>query len=597
MQSPQVATASSTVNGQLGNDTLTLQGVAVLDANRFVNWERIVLENATLTMAPHNQVDGILTLGDAGTGTGELVIGVGSTVFAGGRNAAVLSFDGTGVTVTNFGTISLVGTDNSAKDVFVIQGDYIGGVGSSLSLNTELKGDGAASDKLVIDGGNASGSTKLHIVDAGGGGKATTGNGILVVEAINGGTTAGGAFVLDGPVAKGAFEYNLFRSSKDGSGLDNWYLRTEGGSEAPCEPEDGSGDSDGDGGGNGGDGGGGGSGNGGGGSGETIGHEGAFRPEVGLYTSSPQLALRYGSMLLDTLHQRKGDDKAAGSGMLNASGPPYVWGRTIGRHGYERCAVNRGKQLDYNLFAFQGGIDLYSAEGANGASEMAGIYAVVGKGHGDSSLFGASVGSNRLNAYTLGGYWTHYGKDGWYLDGLLQGTSYDINADSDRPYSISPNGLGFGASIEVGYPLHLEDGWIIEPQAQVSYQHISIDDASDSAATVSFSDVDSLLGRAGGRLVRIWDLKPEEVNPLPLTAWLRASFAYQFLETPTIGFSADGESQPFKSDFSGPSVILNAGLDTSLRENVSLYANVDYQIEFDDLGQSIGGEIGLKMRW
>jgi len=44
-------------------------------------------------------------------------------------------------------------------------------------------------------------------------------------------------------------------------------------------------------------------------------------------------------------------------------------------------------------------------------------------------------------------------------------------------------------------------------------------------------------------------------------------------------------------------MILNAGLDANLRENVALCANVDYQIEFDDLGQSIGGEIGLNVRW
>ena len=101
----------------------------------------------------------------------------------------------------------------------------------------------------------------------------------------------------------------------------------------------------------------------------------------------------------------------------------------------------------------------------------------------------------------------------------------------------------------------------------------------------------------GGRVVRTWDLKPEEIDPLPLTAWLRASFACQFLETPTVAFPSDGESEPFKSDFSGPSMILNAGLDANLRENVALCANVDYQIEFDDLGQSIGGEIGLNVRW
>ncbi|MGI6852388.1 autotransporter outer membrane beta-barrel domain-containing protein [Mesorhizobium sp. 1B3] len=42
---------------------------------------------------------------------------------------------------------------------------------------------------------------------------------------------------------------------------------------------------------------------------------------------------------------------------------------------------------------------------------------------------------------------------------------------------------------------------------------------------------------------------------------------------------------------------MNAGLGADLRENIAVYANVDYQIEFDGLGEAIGGEIGLRVRW
>ncbi|MDK6596527.1 autotransporter outer membrane beta-barrel domain-containing protein, partial [Escherichia coli] len=52
-------------------------------------------------------------------------------------------------------------------------------------------------DRLVIDGGRATGKTILNLVNAGnsGTGLATTGKGIQVVEAINGATTEEGAFV------------------------------------------------------------------------------------------------------------------------------------------------------------------------------------------------------------------------------------------------------------------------------------------------------------------------------------------------------------------------------------------------------------------
>ncbi len=65
----------------------------------------------------------------------------------------------------------------------------------------------------------------LRITPAGGSGALTTGNGILVVDAVNGGTTAPGMFTLSGPVVAGPYEYDLFRSSTDTSNPNAWYLR------------------------------------------------------------------------------------------------------------------------------------------------------------------------------------------------------------------------------------------------------------------------------------------------------------------------------------------------------------------------------------
>jgi len=62
--------------------------------------------------------------------------------------------------------------------------------------------------------------------------------------------------------------------------------------------------------------------------------------------------------------------------------------------------------------------------------------------------------------------------------------------------------LGIGASLEAGYPFVVSDDVVIEPRAQLSYQHINIDDANDGAATVNYSNVDSWLvasGRASRR--------------------------------------------------------------------------------------------------
>lgn len=47
-------------------------------------------------------------------------------------------------------------------------------------------------------------------------------------------------------------------------------------------------------------------------------------------------------------------------------------------------------------------------------------------------------------------------------------------------------------------------------------------------------------------------------------------------------------------DNSGPSVVL-AGQRS--RDSIAIYGSVDHEYQFDDISQSIGGEIGLRVRW
>ena len=93
-----------------------------------------------------------------------------------------------------------------------------------LSLNTYLGADASPSDKLVVDGGAATGATALRITNQAGPGAKTTGDGIQVVQAINGGT-APGAFTSGGIYA-GAYSYMLFRGGVTPGTEQNWYLRS-----------------------------------------------------------------------------------------------------------------------------------------------------------------------------------------------------------------------------------------------------------------------------------------------------------------------------------------------------------------------------------
>ncbi|HJR73332.1 MAG TPA: pertactin-like passenger domain-containing protein, partial [Luteimonas sp.] len=222
--------ATPSLSGGLGADSLTFSNVSSAGVSRFQNWETVNATNDTeLTF------DGNLTLGDSGTGTGTLNVDAASTLFAGGIDAAVLAVSGL-ATVNNAGRIDLTNGAPGAN-AFTIAGNYVGN-GGTVFLQTVLGGDGSPSDKLVISGGSASGTTGLGIVNLGGSGAATTQDGILVVETVNGGTTASGAFALDGAVAAGAYEYFLFHGGNSAGTENNWYLRSTLG-DLPAPTDDG----------------------------------------------------------------------------------------------------------------------------------------------------------------------------------------------------------------------------------------------------------------------------------------------------------------------------------------------------------------------
>ncbi|OMP38896.1 autotransporter outer membrane beta-barrel domain-containing protein, partial [Stenotrophomonas sp. KAs 5-3] len=207
------------LDGGSGIDQLNFNNVKTTGVGRFQNWEAISLANSTeLTF------DGDLVLGDSGTGTGTLTVDDTSTVYAGSGSHAVRPFNSGGlVEMVNAGRIDLTGT--GAGDVFTVRGNYRGD-GGGLYLRTVLGADNSTSDRLVIDGGAVTGTTGIGVLNAGGSGAATLADGILVVQALNGGRTAPGAFSLFAPVAAGAYEYFLFKGGVSAGTSENWYLRS-----------------------------------------------------------------------------------------------------------------------------------------------------------------------------------------------------------------------------------------------------------------------------------------------------------------------------------------------------------------------------------
>ena len=95
--------------------------------------------------------------------------------------------------------------------------NYVGS-GANITLNAALGGPSSSADEIIVNHGSATGLTLLTIKNVGGLGGPTSGAGIPLVVATNGGTIAPNAFALAGTPVVGGYRYTLDRTNQ------NWYL-------------------------------------------------------------------------------------------------------------------------------------------------------------------------------------------------------------------------------------------------------------------------------------------------------------------------------------------------------------------------------------
>jgi outer membrane autotransporter protein len=312
----------------------------------------------------------------------------------------------------------------------------------------------------------------------------------------------------------------------------------------------------------------------------------------------------YGRNLLDTLHERVGEEFFERGGTAGKQASPYLgWGRVIGVSGVQRgdsfgvlSGGSGGPHFDYSFMAVQGGMDFWRRTHPDGSRDHAGAYFAIGTDHGNVAHFDDKHGDSDFSAYTLGGYWTHFGPSGWYVDVILQGTYYDITSNANRGLpSLKTAGQGAAVSLETGYPFKFSNGWFIEPQAQVIYETIHLSDASDLGAQVRFSDVESLLARVGARFGRTW--LADQLSQQPVTAWIRPNLWKEFRGRPVTSFSSETGFIPFHADLGRLWGEINVGVSGQVKPNVTLYANASYQTQFDGGSYAYTGKAGVRMNW
>ena len=632
-------------DGGTGNDRLGFDNVKASGVARLQNWETVDLANSTeLTF------DGDLLLGDSATGSGTLTVDATSTLFAGAGNHAIRPFAATArVDMVNAGRIDL--TAGSAGDVFSIRGNYRGD-GGGVYLQTVLGADGSASDRLLFDGGSVSGTTGIGIINAGGGGAATLADGILVVQAMNGATTAPGAFSLFAPVAAGAYEYFLFKGGVSAGTGENWYLRStlvqgpapapNGTGEntppppptapvappppitpAPPPPPENPIDPD-----------------------LVAGEppppppppepapapppvdtevptvptaggslpgtgtaptvdarpaaansEGVvplYRVETAAYAVVPPLLRETSLASLGTFHERQGEQRL----LYRQGSLRTAWGRMLGQSSEIRWKGDARTGFDGDVLGLQAGLDLWAGARADHRNQL-GVFVGRSRAQGRSSGLAlgwdnVEVGQSRLDDKHVGLYWTWSGSAGGYIDAVAMQSRYDGRARSSRGLGIDLKGDGTSVSLEAGKPLLRfgQSAWWLEPQLQVIWQRTTLDDQRDAVSTVSFDNDNAWTGRIGLRLAGDYQLADNGWQP-----YFKLNYWHGGSGEDRIRFDSDviRNQQRYRA--------LEAGVGVVGRFNrtLSAYAVADVTRELGgDSNQKrriIEGNIGLRADW
>ncbi|WP_315831791.1 autotransporter outer membrane beta-barrel domain-containing protein [Bradyrhizobium prioriisuperbiae] len=576
--------ATQGFDGGVGTDSLTFDNVTTDGVARFRNFETVGVTNGSrLTL------DGNFVLGDSGTQTGTMSVDATSTLLAGGGfNPSISPFTaGQFVSLTNAGTIDLTNGPASAADSLTVVGNYVG-AGGRLLLNTVLGGDGSASDKLVVSGGAASGSTGVVVTNLNGPGALTTIDGIQVVQATNGATTAAGAFSLSGPVAAGAYEYFLFKGGVTPGSAENWYLRSTvvapppppapppSGPVPPPPPP-------------------------------PVAAPGTpplppppppgaapiplYRPEVPIYAAVPAVARQLGLTTLGTFHERQG-----GQSILTGGGAvPGGWARSFGLHSEQRWSGTVSPEFNGNLWGLQTGLDLYAAERPSGHRDRFGLFFGYAGADGDVRGFARGfdrlhVGSLIFDSYSLGGYWTHLGPSNWYVDAVAMTTWLNGHSRSINGVGARVDGTLVTTSLESGYPIHLMQGLTLEPQAQIIWQNLSMNNTADRFSTVSFGDSDAFTGRIGARLQGDTQAGLARLQP-----YLTVSVWHDFARTDKVTFAA---TDIIPTKYGSTAVEFGGGVVARLNQSASLYATASHLTDVDgERRRILKGNLGLRVTW
>jgi outer membrane autotransporter protein len=210
------------------------------------------------------------------------------------------------------------------------------------------------------------------------------------------------------------------------------------------------------------------------------------------------------------------------------------------------------------------------------------------------------TGELTLRATSAGAYWTHYGPGGWYLDGVVQASTYN-GAATTQDARLNTNGVGFAGSLEFGYPFALPQlgtSFVLEPQVQTIWQHTAFSDKNDGLGDVALGSTNGSTGRVGVR--GKWQLTSQSGQLWEPYAAVNFWRDWGGRSATVFGDSSGGTSaaplvpQASRAELAG-------GVTAKLLARLSVYGSLGYEHELGSTAnakrEGINADVGLRYTW
>lgn len=447
-----------------------------------------------------------------------------------------------GDVLSNNSLINLANTTLGNK--LTIEGNYTG-TNAILKINTELGDDNSSTDFLSITG-DAKGSTNIKVKNVGGLG-AITDQGIHIIQ--TGDSTENAFFVDDdNSLSAGIYTYSLIRKEEDNSV--NWYLTSD-------YDRNGDGKPDGP----------------------------IYTPDVGSYLANEMM----GNILFTSrLEDREGASQYQTLGKENGN----VWIRTYGSHNQFHSMSDQLKTKGDSFVTQIGtGLVTLGEEDQYNLGAMAGYAHYSGKTR--SNLVDLSS-KTKMNGYSVGLYGTWYAfpleKRGAYIDSWVLWNKFKNTIDTADQHHYKYDSSGVTASIELGgdYLLNKngKQNWWIQPQSQVIYQGVHMDDFYDAQGYKISHGSANVQARMGFKTyLEIPSTEGAFTNYRPYVA-------LNFIHN-TNPYAVDISGEEFTTQGSQNLGEVKLGIEGNLGKNSYVWANASYAAGSHS-NQAYQGNIGWK---